>query len=190
MGVPSGVVPGRNLKPLSTHCTSHALLCRSNGYRPLVDCERVLAIPYYCAQRPQGTADGIARFYKEVMNAPSKAQSGRATVSVGRNQHLHFTETSRPLPEYDNHHIQVYIADFGTPYHWLKEHDLITMETDADEWRFQWIVDPRDEKKLFQIEHEVRSLKHRLFARPLVKRNHSVTNMTYLPGHDAFRGTY
>jgi hypothetical protein len=139
---------------------------------------------------PQGTADGIARFYREVMKAPSKAQAGRATVSIGRNQYLYFTDTSRPLPEYDNHHVQVYIADFASPYHWLKERDLITMETDADEWRFQWIVDPKDGRKLFQIEHEVRSMKHRLFNRPLVNRNHGLTNMTYVQGTDAFRGTY
>src|SRR5437763_1583597 len=92
------------------------------------------------------------------------------------------------LPEYDGHHIQVYIADFGTPYEWLKERDLITMETDANEWRFQWIVDPRDASKLFQIEHEVRSMKHHLFNRPLVNRNHGVTNMTYQYGQDAFKG--
>jgi hypothetical protein len=149
-----------------------------------------LGIVYVDFDVPQGTADGIARFYKDVMRAPAKSERNRATVSVGRNQKLHFTETSKPLPEYDNHHIQVYIADFGTPYHWLKERDLITMETDADEWRFQWIVDPRDNRKLFQIEHEVRSMKHRLFARPLVNRNHGITNMTYVPGHDAFHGTY
>jgi hypothetical protein len=139
---------------------------------------------------PKGAAEGIARYYNEVLRAPAKAAKGRATVSIGRYQKLHFTETSKPLPAYDNHHIQVYIADFGTPYHWLKERDLITMETDENEWRFQWIVDPKNGKKLFQIEHEVRSMKHRLFARPLVNRNHNITNMTYVSGFDAFRGTY
>jgi hypothetical protein len=33
------------------------------------------------------------------------------------------------------------------------------METDEAEWRFQWIVDPKSLKPLFQIEHEVRSMK-------------------------------
>jgi len=139
---------------------------------------------------PPDTAAGIARFYREVMKTPARVERNRATVSIGRNQYLHFTETSQPLPEYDNHHVQVYIADFGAPYRWLKERDLVTMETDADEWRFQWIVDPKDARKLFQIEHEVRSMKHRLFNRPLVNRNHAITNMSYVPGHDAFRGTY
>ena len=149
-----------------------------------------LGIVYVDFDVPQGAADGIARFYKEVMQAPARAEGKRAIVNVGRNQRLYFTETGKPLPEYDNHHIQIYIADFGSPYHWLKERDLITMETDADEWRFQWIVDPKDLRKLFQIEHETRSMKHRLFNRPLVNRNHGITNMTYVPGHDTFRGTY
>lgn len=149
-----------------------------------------LGLVYVDFDVPPGTAEGIARFYNEVMRAPSRFEKNRATVSVGRNQRLYFTETTKAIPQYDNHHIQIYIADFAAPYHWLKERDLINMETDADEWRFQWITDPKDGRKLFQIEHEVRSMKHRLFGRPLVNRNHGITNMTYVPGHDAFRGTY
>jgi YD repeat-containing protein len=149
-----------------------------------------LGIAYVDFGVPHGTGSGIARFYEQVMKAPAQAADGRATVKVGRHQRLIFTETSQPLPEYDGHHIQIYIADFSTPYRWLKERDLITMETDEAEWRFQWIVDPRDGKKLFQIEHEVRSLKHRLFGRTLVNRNQTITNVSYVPGYDAFRGTY
>jgi hypothetical protein len=149
-----------------------------------------LGLVYVDFDVPVGSAEGIARFYKEVMLAPSKVEGKRATVNVGRNQRLYFTETSKPIPEYDNHHIQIYIADFASPYRWLKQRDLINMETDADEWRFQWITDPRDGNKLFQIEHEVRSMKHRLFGRPLVNRNHGISNITYAAGHDAFRGTY
>jgi hypothetical protein len=139
---------------------------------------------------PVGSAQGIARFYSEVMRAPASAEKGRAVVRVGREQQLRFTETDAPLPEYDNHHIQIYVADFSSPYKWLKERDLISMETDENEWRFQWITDPRDGKRLFQIEHEVRSMRHRLYARPLINRNHAVTNTGYIQGQDAFRGTY
>ena len=149
-----------------------------------------LGLVYVDFDVPPGTTEGIARYYNEIMKAPAKVSKGRTSVSVGRNQALHFTETSKPLPEYDNHHIQIYVADFASPYHWLKERDLINMETDAEEWRFQWITDPKDGRKLFQIEHEVRSMKHRLFARPLVNRNHAITNLTYIPNADAFRGTF
>ena len=149
-----------------------------------------LGLVYVDFDVPPGAAEGIARFYTEVMKAPAKAAGGRAVVPVGKNQKLMFTETKAPLPGYDGHHIQIYIADFSSPYRSLKERGLITMETDEAEWRFQWIVDPRDGKKLFQIEHEVRSLKHRLYARPLVNRNHAVSNMNYLAGRDGFRGTF
>jgi hypothetical protein len=149
-----------------------------------------LALAYVDFDVPQGAAEGIARFYNEIMRAPARFNKNRTSVSIGRDQRLFFTETAEPQPEYDNHHIQVYIADFATPYHWLKERGLINMETDAEEWRFQWITDPRDGRKLFQIEHEVRSMKHRLFARPLVNRNQGVTNLNFVPGSDPFRGTY
>ena len=149
-----------------------------------------LGLVYVDFDVPPGTAQGIARFYDQVMRAPASARTGRAEVAIGRNQKLFFTEAKESLPEYDGHHIQMYIADFSTGYDWLKERGLITMETDQNEWRFQWITDPQDGRKLFQIEHEVRSMKHPLFARPLVNRNPNITNMSYVPGYDAFRGTY
>jgi hypothetical protein len=124
------------------------------------------------------------------MGGHASAAKGSARVAVGRNQQLIFTETKGPIPEYDGHHFQIYIADFSGPYEWLKERDLISLETDAHEWRLQWIVDPADGRRLFQIEHEVRSLKHPLYARPLVNRNPGITNTNYRPGADAFRGAY
>ena len=149
-----------------------------------------LGLVYVDFDVPPGTAEGIARFYDQVMKAPAKAENARAVVSVGRNQKLVFSETKEKLQEYDGHHIQVYIADFATGYEWLKARGLISMETDQHEWRFQWITDPRDDRRLFQIEHEVRSMKHPLFGRPLVNRNPELTNRAYVPGRDAFRGTY
>ena len=148
-----------------------------------------LGLAYVDFDVPPGTTEGIARFYNEVMEAPATASKGRAVVRIDRHQKLMFTETKAKQPEYDGHHIQIYIADFSKSYKWLLERGLITMETDEAEWRFQWIVDPKDGRKLFQIEHETRSMKHRLFNRPLVNRNHGITNMTYVAGSDAFRGT-
>lgn len=149
-----------------------------------------LGLVYVDFDVPPGAAAGIARFYSRVMGAPARAENGRAAVSVGTNQKLFFTETKEALPEYDGHHIQVYIADFSSGYAWLKERGLISMETDAHEWRFRWITDPDGGRKLFQIEHEVRSMKHPLFGRPLVNRNPELTNRAYVPGYDGFRGTF
>src|SRR3954466_4292699 len=63
-----------------------------------------LGLVYVDFDVPPGTAEGISRFYNEVMEAPASAAKGRATVSVGRDQKLFYTETAKPLPEYDGHH--------------------------------------------------------------------------------------
>jgi len=149
-----------------------------------------LAIAYVEFDVPQGSAEGIARFYREILKVPAQAQSGRARVQVGRAQEMIFTETAQPLADYDGHHVAVYLADFSGPYEWLLERGLITMETGPHEWRFQHIVDPQTAKPLFQIEHEVRSMRHPLYARPLVNRNPAISNVAYVPGHESFRGVY
>lgn len=149
----------------------------------------LLGMPYVEFDVPKGTADGIARFYNQVIKAPAQvlddAEGRRAKVLVGHGQHLIFKETDKPIPEYDGHHLQIYIADFGGPHAWLKQKGLITEESDQFQYRFKDIVDPDSGKFLYTIEHEVRSVTHPLYARPLVNRNVSTTNRTYAPGYDA-----
>jgi hypothetical protein len=148
-----------------------------------------LGIGYVEFDVPLGAAEGIARFYREVMKTLATAGGGCARVSTGGAQQLVFLESAGPLPEYDGHHVAVYIADFSGPYDWLLERELVSMENGEYEWRFQHIVDPRDGRKLFQIEHEVRSMRHPLYARPLVNRNPAISNVAYVPGQESFRGT-
>ena len=149
-----------------------------------------LALAYVEFDVPPGSAAGIARFYTEIMGAPATAAEGRARVPAGRGQALFFAETRDAIPPYDGHHLQVYIADFSGPYEKLKARGLITLETDAHEWRFRQIVDPDGGAALFEIEHEVRSHLHPLYGRPLVNRNPAQSNSRYVRGQDAFRGTY
>jgi len=149
-----------------------------------------LGLIYLDFDVPPGSAEGIARFYREVMKAPARVQAGSAIVQAGTFQTLRFTERAGPAAHYDGHHFCVYIADFRSPYQWLLERGLITRDTDPHEWRFEWICDPLDGRRLFQVEHEVRSLKHPLYNRPLVNRDTSVTNANYVRGAEAFRGRY
>jgi len=143
---------------------------------------------------PPGTSAGIARFYREIIGASAETTTidGRpaAVVAAGRDQTLRFVETDAAIPDYDGHHVQVYLADFSGPYRRLLERGLITMETDAHEWRFRDIVDLDTGKPLYTLEHEVRSMKHPLYARPLVNRNTEISNRHYPRGGDAFRGRY
>ena len=70
------------------------------------------------------------------------------------------------LPAYDGHHIQISLADFSGPHRKLVERGLITEESDQHQYRFTDLVDLDSGKVLFQIEHEVRSMRHPLYARP------------------------
>jgi len=148
-----------------------------------------LGIPYVEFDVPQGAADGIARFYSQIMGAqaaPLEDARGRfACVTAGNGQNLFFRETDRAVPPYDQHHLQIYINDFSGPHRRLKEKGLIIQESDQHQYRFQDIMDPDSGKVLFTIEHEVRSLKHPLYLRPLVNRNPSQNIMRYAPGEDA-----
>lgn len=153
-----------------------------------------LAIPYVAFDVPAGTARGIARFYREILGARAEVEGTAggetAVVAVSSTQRLRFRETTRPLPPYDGHHIQVYITDFSGPHRRLLERGLVTEESDDYQYRFKDIVDLDSGQPLFTIEHEVRSLTHPLYARPLVNRNPAQSNRNYVRGHDAFRGTY
>ncbi|MGA8050339.1 MAG: hypothetical protein WCA09_09180, partial [Burkholderiales bacterium] len=106
-------------------------------------------------------------------------------VPAGPGQELVYRETDGPLPEYDGHHVQVYIADFSGPHRKLASRGLVTEESDQHQYRFVDLVDPVGGELLFRLEHEVRSMRHPLYARPLVNRNPAQSNTDYAPGYDA-----
>jgi hypothetical protein len=139
---------------------------------------------------PRGHADGIARFYREVMAAPSRVDTTggepAARVRVGTGQELIFRETAGPIAPYDGHHIAIYISDFSGPHDWLAEHGLVSEESNPYQYRFERIVDPDTRQELFVIEHEVRSVTHPMYLRPLVNRNPAQRQRTYQRGRDAF----
>jgi len=156
--------------------------------------ETQLGIAYVEFTVPAGTATHIVRFYREIMNASANvsAQDGSVTARVGAGVHqrLIFGETDEDLPAYDEHDVQIYIADFSGPYRRLLERNLITRDVDPHEWRFRDIVDLDTNEVVFTIEHEVRSLKHPLYARPLVNRNPEQNNLNYIRGKDGFSGSF
>jgi hypothetical protein len=153
-----------------------------------------LAIAYVEFHVPAGAAPGIARFYREVLGAHVALENGAgaptASVMTGAAQRMLFREGSGSLAPYDGHHVQVYVADFSGPHRWLAERGLVTEESNDYQYRFLEIVDPGSGGALYTLEHEVRSMTHPLYARPLVNRNPDQTNRDYVRGLDAFRGTY
>lgn len=144
-----------------------------------------LGIAYVEFACPRGSAEGIARFYREILQTPAKAGKSRAVVPVGLTTELRFIETDEQQPAYDGNHIQVTLADFSAPHRRLVERKVITEESDESQYRFQDIVDPRDGRALLRLEHEVRSMRHPMFARVLVNRDAAIEQANYAPGADA-----
>lgn len=148
-----------------------------------------LGMPYVELEVPRNSAEGIARFYREVFEAPAEVtedDAGRlARVIVGQHQHLRFRETDAPAPPYDGHHIQIYVANYKVTHDRLAKLGLVTEISSEHQYRFTDITDLARGRPLFVLEHEVRSVDHPLYARPLVNRNPDQTNMAYTPGADA-----
>lgn len=147
-----------------------------------------LGMAYVEFEVPANTANGITEFYRSVLKSQATVENDAAgkyaRVMAGHHQYLHFREVAQPETKYDGHHIQIYIADFSGPHRWLNERGLVTEESDQYQYRFKDIVEPASGKLLFTIEHEVRSITHPLYARPLVNRNPVQTNRNYAPGYD------
>jgi hypothetical protein len=146
-----------------------------------------LGIPYVEFDVPVGTAKGIAKFYREMIDVPAVVVNGDGTtakVTVGKNQNLLFRETDKPLPDYDEHHVQIYVVNFSGPHQRLGARGLVNREDNQFQYRFRDITDLDTGKLLFTIEHEVRCLTHPLFMRPLVNRNPAQTARNYSNGYD------
>ena len=145
--------------------------------------DQLLATRFYVA------ALGLTRdpyLMTGVDNTSSSANGAAcATVAVGNAQTLSFRETAAELPACDGHHLQIYVADFSGPHRRLSELGHVSEESDQHQHRFLDITDPQSGTPCFRLEHEVRSMTHPLYKRPLVNRNPQQSNRGYRPGADA-----
>src|SRR5205807_1602429 len=76
-----------------------------------------LGLPYVEILVRPGTAEGIAKFYRQVIGAPATVEGAKGSkttrVKVGRRQALAFRETVEKQRAYDGHHVAVYVANFS-----------------------------------------------------------------------------
>jgi len=148
----------------------------------------LLGMPYVVFDVPKGAAAGIARFYESIFETQATVEkferATTANVLVGAQQRFLFKESKTKLPAYDGHHIQLYVTNFSRPYQKLLDRGLITQESNQHQYRFLDIVDPDSGKKLYQLEHEIRSMTHPLFGRPMINRNPAQTNNSFSAGYD------
>ena len=138
----------------------------------------------------RGAAGRIAAFYKDLLGArvelTETSGGAEARVTVGDHQVIVFRELDNPHAPCLAHHVQIYIADFSKAYGWLAERGLITKESGPHQYVFQSICDPTTGEVVFELEHEVRSLRHPMYGRSLVNRNPDQDIRSYQAGHDHF----
>jgi catechol 2,3-dioxygenase-like lactoylglutathione lyase family enzyme len=148
----------------------------------------VLGMPYVEVDTRLGAASGVARFYTQVLGAPAHCGEDAggvfARVPVGLAESLVFREKRGGPAPYDGHHIQIAVADFSGVHRRLIDRGLVTEESNQSQYRFERITDPDTAELLVTLEHEVRSMRHPMYARALVNRNPANTNTRYAPGHE------
>lgn len=147
-----------------------------------------IGMAYVEFDTPSGTSEGIARFYREIFGAHARTGTDDrgpfAKVDVGESQELIFRETGEENIVRKTHHIQFYLCDFSGPHKKLLERYLISQESNAAQYRFEDIVDLDSGDVLFSIDHEVRSMRHPMYGRPLINRNAVQNARDYHSGHD------
>jgi hypothetical protein len=149
----------------------------------------LLGMPCVEIRIAPSTAARVARFYAELLDA--RAQAGEdaegafARVPIGIGECLLYRETRLSLPPYDGHHVQIAVADFSGVHKRLLERGLVTEESNQSQYRFQDIVDLVTGEVLLTLEHEVRSMRHPMYARALVNRNVAIGGDDYVRGYEA-----
>jgi catechol 2,3-dioxygenase-like lactoylglutathione lyase family enzyme len=168
--------------PWGNHIRVHAPGSFSFGHM-------LLGMPYVEVDTAPGTSAGIARFYTEILASPGHCGTDDAgafaRIPAGLNESLVFRETSRALPAYDGHHIQIAVADFSGVHRRLLARGLVSEESNESQYRFNNIIDLASGKVLATLEHEVRSMRHPMYARPLVNRRASNATDHFASGHEA-----
>ncbi|MFT4799708.1 MAG: catechol 2,3-dioxygenase-like lactoylglutathione lyase family enzyme [Candidatus Azotimanducaceae bacterium] len=156
-----------------------------NRIRCFISPAMPLGISYLQLLVEKSKLPGIARFYQTIFSVPISLKSNRLDVTVGVDQTLRF-KAAKKIPVYDGHHIAIYTPDFSGPYNKIHEHGQIMEESDQHQYRFLNIFDPDSGEVLYELEHEVRSLRHPMFNRSLLNRNSEQSFNRYTKGQDAF----
>ena len=121
-----------------------------------------------------GTAAGIGAFYRDVLECPVDDGAGTGApgvrVAVGPFQHFRFEEHPEAPAGPGANHVAVYVTRYRHLYARLAELGSVFEPDRREQFRFRDIVDPVTRRALFAFEHEVRSLHHPDYRRPLVNR--------------------
>ena len=164
------------------------------------DCK---GVSYVEILTPRNRVERIAEFYDCVFDATTSVVADPvsgdliAIVGFGKidengrcSQSMLFRESDLDLPKYDGHHVAMYVgddwADFEQAFKNVQEagvlwvnprfSDKVTGINTLKKWkqfRFKHIVDISTGKKIFELEHEIRSIEHVAWPGPEEQKNES-----------------
>ena len=142
-----------------------------------------IAIPYIEFWVAPGTHEGIARFYREAIGAPVEIVDAggepAAHVFAGPHQALRFREKRGETASGHALHVALYLTRFWEVYSRMEELGIVFEKAANEQFRFMDIpaLDGRGERPLlYSIEHEMRSVYHNDYRRPLVNRGVAMPN--------------
>jgi hypothetical protein len=133
-----------------------------------------LGLAYVEFDVPTGAAAAIGEFYQEVLQCPvvPDREDGEALVDVvvGPGQRFRFRERPRGGVLVNTNHVAVYLTRYRSILEALDKRGLVFEPDAGEQFRFRQIVDLGSGRVLFDFEHEMRSLHHAGYRRPLVNR--------------------
>lgn len=141
---------------------------------PTADSRLPQRLPYVEFWVSPGVSEGIGAFYRDILQCPVEARfidgDPAVWVTVGAHQTFRFRERPDGGTVPNNNHVAVYLTRYRTVYGELRARGWLMEEDLNEQFRFCRISDPRTGQELFVFEHEMRSLHHPDFLRPLVNR--------------------
>lgn len=133
-----------------------------------------LALAYVELWVPPGRAQAIGDFYEQVLDVPCRREGGRkaprVAVTVGPHQQFRFVERANAPTGGHNNHVAVYLTRYREIYERMKKLRNLMEEDRYEQFRFNRILHLKTGKCLLEFEHEMRSLHHGDYGRPLVNR--------------------
>ncbi len=133
-----------------------------------------LGIKYIEFWAPPGSAGALARFYDQVLRAPTlvcEIDGAPATiVTAGPHQQIRFLE--RALDNFETYtmHLSYHVTNYNQVRTTLGEHGALKGISRGEVFFFDKVYDPENGETILKLTNEVRSVYHPDFMRPLINR--------------------
>ena len=143
--------------------------------------EYPMAIERLTIPVPQASLGALSSTYESLLGTEVLRRERSVQVPTGASQSLSFVASDSTSPPYDGHHIAIYIDNHAEARQRVIDAGLLSAEREPHEFRFIEFREAQTGQVVWELEHEVRSIEHPMFGRPLVNRNPANTLFNYEP---------